>query len=129
MVNSTIQEKTDRTEGTEDAEKITIPTGTLLVVSSTTNVKLLSLAISNAIKSEPSDRVVQLRAVGAGAINQANKGFVRAKMLLVMSGWRLLLDPYFEDVERVKEDGTKDTISAMIFTVVRQHPARIPVLP
>lgn len=79
---------------------------TLLRVSSSTNVGSLGGAIYRNSKTLPSDKNIILRAVGAGAVNQAIKAVIMANRNLVREGKLAFIFPTFKEIE----SGTKTSL-------------------
>lgn len=69
-----------------------------LFVGSTTNTNSLGSSIYASITTEKLD-YVKLRAIGAGATNQAVKGIIKAKSLLMQRGVSISIDMNFRLVE------------------------------
>lgn len=81
----------------------------VLRVSASSNPQRLASAIAHAIYDT---RLVTVRAVGAGAVNQAVKAIAIARGYAAPRGLDLVCIPAFANVE--SHDGT---ISAMVFVV------------
>lgn len=82
-----------------------------LRVGASTPAQSLASAIANAIYDAP-DRKVTLRAVGAGAVNQAVKAIAIARGYAAPKGFNLCAVPAFATIQ--SRDGD---ISAVVFTV------------
>lgn len=81
----------------------------LLKVKNDSRPAPLAGAIAGAFRQ---DKVVQLQAIGAGAVNQVIKAFVLASGYLKEDGYEVILVPEFVDV-----DFNGKIISAIRFTV------------
>ncbi len=86
---------------------------TVLRVSGGTAAGSLASALSHALYEGKS---VTLRAVGAGAVNQAMKACAIARGYVASRGYDLLVRPGFRDVQG--KEGVK--VSAMVFIVIVQ---------
>lgn len=75
-----------------------------LRVSSKTDVRKLGAAICHALKNNGGR--VDLRAIGAGAVNQAVKGIAVARGIAAPEGGDLKAVPFFTDVEIDSEPKT-----------------------
>ena len=84
----------------------------LLKVSGSSDARKVGSSVAHSIHEK---KTVVLRAVGAGAINQAQKAVAIATQWTAPRGIRLATIPGFEDVPG-REEGT--TISAMTFQVI-----------
>ena len=82
----------------------------ILRVGAGSNPQAVASAIAHAIYDT---RRVTLRAVGAGAVNQAVKAIAIARGFCAPRGFDLVCKPAFASIE--SRDGT---ISAMVFTVL-----------
>lgn len=82
----------------------------VLRVSAASNPQSVASAIAHAIYDS---RKVLLRAVGAGAVNQAVKAIAISRGYAAPRGFNLVTIPGFANVE--SRDGT---ISAIVFTVI-----------
>ena len=82
----------------------------ILRVGAGSNPQAVASAIAHAIYDT---RKVTLRAVGAGAVNQAVKAVAIARGFCAPRGFDLVCKPAFASIE--SRDGT---ISAMVFTVI-----------
>lgn len=82
-----------------------------LRVGAGTSPQSLASAIANAVYDAP-DRQVKLRAVGAGAVNQAVKAVAIARGYAAPRGFNLCVVPGFATIN--SRDGD---ISAIVFTV------------
>lgn len=85
----------------------------ILKVSNGTDVKKLGAAIYHALRS--SKEKVEVRAIGAGAVNQAVKGIIVARGLAAPEGGDLKVVPGFVEVNGAKEK--EKTVTAMKFIV------------
>lgn len=85
----------------------------MLRVSSKTEAKKLEAAIYHALKSND-EKKVEVRAIGAGAVNQAVKGIIVARGLAAPEGGDLKVIPGFVDAEVKDKDGL---MTAMRFIV------------
>lgn len=83
--------------------------GDVLRVSAGSNTKAVASAIAHAVYEQ---RVVKIRAIGAGAVNQAVKSIAVARGYVAPRGHDLTCTPGFATVE--SRDGD---ISAIVFTV------------
>lgn len=81
----------------------------ILRVSAGSNAQSVASAIAHAIYD---DRLVKLRAVGAGAVNQAVKAIAIARGYVAPRGFDLSCIPGFTTIE-----SREGEISAMVFTV------------
>lgn len=84
----------------------------MLKVSSKTEANKLGAAIYRALKSN--GKKVEVRAIGAGAVNQAVKGIIVARRLAAPEGGDLKIVPGFVDT---KVEGKDDLMTAMRFIV------------
>ena len=91
----------------------TNPKEAILRVSAGTSAGSLASALSHALYEGKS---VTLRAVGAGAVNQAMKACAIARGYVASRGYDLLVRPGFRDVQG--KEGVK--VSAMVFIVIVQ---------
>lgn len=82
----------------------------LLRVSASSPPQSLASAISHALYD---NRKVTLRAIGAGAVNQAMKGCAIARGYVAQRGYDLVVKPGFTEVKGHHEDD----LSAMVFVV------------
>jgi stage V sporulation protein S len=82
----------------------------LLRVSASSPPQSLASAISHALYD---NRRVTLRAIGAGAVNQAMKGCAIARGYVAQRGYDLVVKPGFTEVKGYHEDD----LSAMVFVV------------
>lgn len=80
-----------------------------LRVSAGSNSQSVASAVAHAIYD---DRIVKLRAVGAGAVNQAVKAIAIARGYVAPRGFDLTCKPGFTTI-----DSREGEISAMVFTV------------
>ena len=83
--------------------------GDVLRVGAGSNTKAVASAIAHAVYEQ---RVVKIRAIGAGAVNQAVKSIAIARGYVAPRGYDLACTPGFATVP--SRDGD---ISAIVFTV------------
>lgn len=76
-------------------------------VKSTADVKKLAHAICRAVEDNHPKRSIELRALGAGAVNQAVKAVAVASGAMVQKGISLAMVPFFDDFKL--EDTDEDT--------------------
>jgi stage V sporulation protein S len=81
----------------------------ILRVGGGTPAQSLASAISHALYD---NKRVTLRAIGAGAVNQAMKGCAIARGYLAQRGLDLYVKPGFTEVK-----GRREELSAMVFTL------------
>ena len=72
-------------------------------VSSNSNTNILSVAIANVFRERG---VVEVQAIGAGALNQAIKGIAIARGFVAPSGMNLVCTPAFIDINIDGEERT-----------------------
>ena len=96
---------------------VAIDADDVLRVGGGTNAQSLASAIAHAVYG---NRKVVLRAVGAGAVNQAVKAVAIARGFVAPNGYDLSMRPGFANVEgqEVGPDGAKTTISAVTLQVI-----------
>ncbi len=82
-------------------------------VSAANNTILTGDAIARFISE---GRAVELQAMGAGAVNQAIKGFARASNFLVRSNIFLVMDVFFRNVPI---DGHPEEKTLMVFKLMK----------
>ena len=87
----------------------TLPEESFLRVSASSNPQSLASAIAHAVYDT---RSVKLRAVGAGAVNQAVKAIAIARGYVAPRGFDLSCIPGFTTI-----DSREGEISAIVFTV------------
>lgn len=85
----------------------------MMWVSPKTPTSDLASAISYAIYD---GKKVTLRAMGAGAVNQAVKGIAKAQGYVAQRGLILVNQPGFQTVD-VKEDGERTAMVFRVFTL------------
>jgi stage V sporulation protein S len=68
----------------------------VLKVSSKSNPNSIAGCIAGLIKQ---DEETELHAIGAGALNQAIKAIIIAKSFLIASGYEIVINPSFKEVE------------------------------
>ena len=88
-----------------------------LKVGAGTNAQSLASAIAHAVYAQ---RRVVLRAVGAGAVNQAVKAVAIARGYVAPNGFDLSMRPGFANVpgQEMAADGSRTTISAITLQVI-----------
>jgi stage V sporulation protein S len=93
----------------DETQKPQLSEQPFLRVSAGSNPQSVASAIAHAVYD---NRAVKLRAVGAGAVNQAVKAITIARGYVAPRGFDLTCKPGFTTIE--SRDGT---ISAMVFAV------------
>lgn len=83
---------------------------TVLRVRASSSPQALAAAIAHALYQ---DREVTLRAIGAGAVNQAIKGCAIARGFVAPKGYDLTIKPAFQTVKMAEGD-----ISAIVLRVL-----------
>lgn len=68
----------------------------LLKVSSKSNPNSIAGCIAGLIKQNEN---VELQAIGAGALNQGIKATIIAKSFLIASGYEIVINPSFKEVD------------------------------
>jgi len=86
----------------------------ILRVSNTSNPADLASAVSHALYD---GKKVTLRAIGAGAVNQAVKGIAIARGYVAQRGLDLVCTPGFTTVKMPKPGGTFEDVSAIVIRV------------
>lgn len=95
----------ESTKFDEDGITKTIEEGrAILKVSAKTPVASLAGAITKTLDEVP---IVELQAIGAGAVNQAVKGAAKSRGFIAMRGRDLILRPGFDDVMIDGEEKTR----------------------
>lgn len=87
----------------------------VIKVSSTTSVSALTGSILNALKED--SRSIELRAMGAGALNQMYKSLAKANIAIAVKGLDLYIRPGFDTVIEEK-DGEKLEKTVLIARIV-----------
>lgn len=87
---------------------------TILRVKSSSEAPKLASAISHAIYD---GKQVQLRAIGAGAVNQACKAMAIAQGFVAPRGFSLVFRPGFTTVQ-MTDNGIPTEVTAMMFRVI-----------
>ncbi len=84
-------------------------------VSSKTSVNHLANSISKIIND---DFDIEVRALGAGAVNQMYKGITVARGILALKGKDLLIKPGFVDISEPDTNGENKARTAMIARLI-----------
>ncbi len=100
-------------QGRNFAYDVEIPEESILKVSATTDPQSVASAITNALYES---NEVPVRAVGAGAVNQAAKGVAIARGYVAPRGLDLVCRVGFLNIPgRPDDDGRDKTITAVVF--------------
>lgn len=88
-------------------------------VAGKSDAKALARTVSNALMAEPK---VQMRAIGAGAINQAVKAAAIARGYVAQRGQDLVVRPGFETTTDISRPGTSgsDELSVLILNITAE---------
>lgn len=86
---------------------------TIVHVSSDTNVQKLAGSLLTAIEKSTT---VEVRAIGAGAVNQMYKAIASARGYVARKGRDLYIRPGFDEVK--EEDGSEKTKTVMVARLI-----------